>query len=486
MPLWPWLIFISLYGACVGSFLNVVIYRLPEGKSLAYPPSSCPKCGTRLAWYDNVPVLGWLWLLGKCRYCRNPISIQYPIIEAVTAALFGATFWAYYMSGWQPAWQLAGGAETWPVLIVHLTLLGGLLASTIVDARLYIIPLAIPWFVTVVAVVALPLTMWALPGGREVLPIAQGPWLGGTACALVGLAIAVALLETGILPRSFADEYETETAGDGAPPPTGELAAPSDMHSATEPTALPGDSPMQATVVLDISTDHAPPVAVDVTSSPDTGAGAIPAPNPGGEMPTTFAYIPPDSSELTHRDILTDPGVAAYPIEVVPPAEQNESNEPITDHPHLIREILKEALFVALPLVGFVIGFLIWQRLVPPYPWAQPKIPAAWHVLGGVALGYLVGGALIWFTRILGSLAFQKEAMGLGDVHLLAAIGAVLGWPSAVLVFFIAPFLGLGYAGVSIGVGKLLHGHSRVIPYGPYLAAATLIVMARHWPWLDM
>ena len=82
----PWLIFFMLIGACVGSFLNVVIYRLPEGKSVIHPPSCCPRCGHRLAWYDNVPVLGWLWLRGKCRYCGEPISVQYPIIEAIVAA----------------------------------------------------------------------------------------------------------------------------------------------------------------------------------------------------------------------------------------------------------------------------------------------------------------------------------------------------------------------------------------------------------------
>ena len=59
---WPWLILVTAYGACVGSFLNVVIYRLPEGKSIVSPPSSCPRCGHRLAWFDNVPVLAWLWL----------------------------------------------------------------------------------------------------------------------------------------------------------------------------------------------------------------------------------------------------------------------------------------------------------------------------------------------------------------------------------------------------------------------------------------
>lgn len=82
-------------GASVGSFLNVVIYRLPAGLSLLHPPSRCPSCSTRLKPYDNVPVLGWLWLRGRCRSCRAPISIRYPLVEAATGLLFVAAFWLF-------------------------------------------------------------------------------------------------------------------------------------------------------------------------------------------------------------------------------------------------------------------------------------------------------------------------------------------------------------------------------------------------------
>src|ERR1043165_4861282 len=77
-----WLLFIFAYGACLGSLTNVVVYRLPRGESIVRPPSKCPKCGTKLSWKDNIPVLGWLALRGKCRYCKNPISPEYPIVEA--------------------------------------------------------------------------------------------------------------------------------------------------------------------------------------------------------------------------------------------------------------------------------------------------------------------------------------------------------------------------------------------------------------------
>lgn len=77
----------AVLGAIVGSFLNVVAYRLPRGESLASPASRCPSCGTPITPYDNVPVLGWLWLRGRCRSCGKPISPRYPLVEAATGLL---------------------------------------------------------------------------------------------------------------------------------------------------------------------------------------------------------------------------------------------------------------------------------------------------------------------------------------------------------------------------------------------------------------
>ena len=83
------LLWFTVLGTCVGSFLNVVIYRMPLGKSLSQPPSHCPQCGHAIRWYDNVPVLGWLWLRGKCRDCHTPINIRYPFVEGVGGLVFG-------------------------------------------------------------------------------------------------------------------------------------------------------------------------------------------------------------------------------------------------------------------------------------------------------------------------------------------------------------------------------------------------------------
>jgi len=75
-------------GLCVGSFLNVCIYRLPRGGSLLHPRSRCPGCGYQLGWFDNIPVVSYLMLLGRCRRCKTRISLRYPIVELLTAAIF--------------------------------------------------------------------------------------------------------------------------------------------------------------------------------------------------------------------------------------------------------------------------------------------------------------------------------------------------------------------------------------------------------------
>jgi len=87
MPAWFWTMTALSFGAVWGSFLNVVIYRVPRGKSLVHPGSACPHCQAPIRWYDNVPVLAWVWLAAKCRDCKAGISARYPLIELLTALL---------------------------------------------------------------------------------------------------------------------------------------------------------------------------------------------------------------------------------------------------------------------------------------------------------------------------------------------------------------------------------------------------------------
>ena len=92
----------GLFGAVIGSFLNVCIVRwgAEPKQSVVRPPSRCPHCGKRLAWHDNIPVLSWLLLRGRCRGCREPISIQYPLVELATAII-----WASWRGGTGSGWK---------------------------------------------------------------------------------------------------------------------------------------------------------------------------------------------------------------------------------------------------------------------------------------------------------------------------------------------------------------------------------------------
>ena len=115
----------GLIGAAVGSFLNVCIFRLPEGKSVVRPASRCPGCETPIRHRDNIPVLGWLLLRGRCRTCGVRISVQYPFVEFVTALLWIAAVARYGLS-----WQALSTA-------IFFSLLLGI---SLTDARTYIIP----------------------------------------------------------------------------------------------------------------------------------------------------------------------------------------------------------------------------------------------------------------------------------------------------------------------------------------------------------
>ncbi|MFM7087147.1 MAG: prepilin peptidase [Cyanobium sp.] len=101
----------AVVGACVGSFLNVVAWRLPREESLITPPSHCPRCGTRLHWFDNIPVFGWLLIRGRCRHCHKPVSLRYPLVELLCAGLWVAMLQA------SPAGLAIGAIPSHPLLV---------------------------------------------------------------------------------------------------------------------------------------------------------------------------------------------------------------------------------------------------------------------------------------------------------------------------------------------------------------------------------
>jgi leader peptidase (prepilin peptidase)/N-methyltransferase len=385
------MVFFFALGACIGSFLNVVVWRLPRGESLIRPPSHCPKCDHPLAWRDNIPVFGWIFLRGKCRYCGNPISPRYPIVEAIVGLLFVGYYVAFFVLQVGPCPDAHNGGfnlfdqpinrpmtlqQDWPIYLLYMFLIACLFAASLIDAELYLIPPSITW--------------WAAGVGMVVHAIVDDPKMPGAvnasapACALslgagIGLIISVILLRLGILPLSFEE--------------------------------------------------GTPELEIDKQRRAESGASDEPPPR-----------------EYTRAEIRC--------------------------------EMRKEMLFLMPPLVLGGLCLILATKV--------PAISSFWHeftahtwVSGflGSLLGGLVGAFLIWFTRIIATIAFGREAMGLGDIDLMLGIGCVLGPGAAVITFFLAPFCAIG-----VTIYKLIFRKGREIPLGPYLSMGAGLTMLFYCP----
>lgn len=157
----------GVLGLAVGSFLNVCSLRWPQDESVIRPRSRCPRCGSAIRWRDNVPVLGWVLLRGRCRDCGLPISGQYPLTELATALVWAGVLW---VEG--PTWEALRGA-------LFLTILLGIALS---DARFYIIPDEFS-----IGGTALGLALSFLPGGTTPMDSAVGAMGGFAVLWLMGV-----------------------------------------------------------------------------------------------------------------------------------------------------------------------------------------------------------------------------------------------------------------------------------------------------------
>jgi leader peptidase (prepilin peptidase)/N-methyltransferase len=335
MILWdlpPAFVYVSLFilGAVIGSFLNVCVYRFPQHetvtgawRSLLSPPSSCPYCRRRIWAIDNVPIFGWMWLRGRCRFCRHRISIRYPAIELLNGLLFVGVYWALVPVGFTATIQQSG----------IYTSIG-------------------PWA-----------NASASPFGMASL------WLH------LQYAYFMVLVEA-LLVASLID--------------------------------------------FDLQ------IIPDSVTLPAMAVGLL------GSLTGKFWLVPVWFQS-----------------------------------PAMLRSLW--SLFV---------------ETKPPPAWWSVSVPAwcaAWPPLHGLAvsvIGLLVGGGVVWFVRIVGGWVFRREAMGFGDVILMAMIGSFLGWQPTVVVFFLAPVCAL----LTV-VATSIFSRSREIPFGPYLSAAALWVLVR-WSWI--
>ena len=172
-----WIPTAGVLGAIIGSFLNVVAYRVPRGESVVWPGSHCPNCGQDIAAFDNVPVLAYLWLRGRCRSCRVSISARYPLVEFVTGLLFAGIAARYGLSAMTPVWML---------------FTAGLIAAALIDFDHRIIPDEISLGGLLLALVLVP-GAHALSGGSfsaELARSAAGAVLGAGLLWTVGFVHA--------------------------------------------------------------------------------------------------------------------------------------------------------------------------------------------------------------------------------------------------------------------------------------------------------
>lgn len=508
------LFFVFAFGACLGSLINVLVYRLPLNLSVITPPSRCPRCSTRLAWRDNLPVIGWLALRGRCRYCRSPISPEYPIVEAVTGLLFVLVYAVVFGPNWwlgaddvnilgvrwdflQPEWAEAGARSAWPMLILLFVLVGSLVSVTIIDARTFMIPLILVWIPTVLAVIAhvgMAMLWSAQPPWRidtaegwSFAIASPGPggwhWAGGAIGGVLGLGLSALAVKFGLMRQSYADydEWEAKARAEQGLPPREQEEPPSEPEQPAplDPEVLP---PRPAWPWRRIWVTTA---SLGVLAA--AGGAAAPL---VGIVPLLGVVIGLAVGPVAAGLVLRLMREASAPAESN--GEDGDPSEMWLMYPHARRESLKEILFIAPAITLGIIG--AWLFGFVGGPWsvsevnpavlvpAQP-LPLWLDALAGVLMGYLIGGGIVWAVRIMGSLAYGKEAMGIGDVHLMAAVGACLGWIDPVLAFFVAAFLALW---IELIRRAWPGGQSRgAMPFGPALAAATLVVFFAK-PWFEL
>lgn len=416
VPDWIWFVFIFAFGCCVGSFLNVVIYRLPRDQSLIKPPSACPACGTHIRFYDNIPLVSWLLLGAKCRNCKAPISPRYFAIELLTGLVFVGMFFTFFYTDLRAGvgTPLQGG---WFIYLASIILLAALIAASAIDMQLWVIPLSICWFATAAGLIISAIGGYILDPAvirsHALLPNASAKTASLAAGAAAGLAISLSLLATGLIKRS----YETDSAAsDVAGPAAGEVS--SDLGSTPNRDGLKAD---------------------DTENTPSDQNQPQTAPSSDG----VEGYYEP---QINHR-----------------------------------QEICREILFLLPIIICSLAAYWLTSQNPSVHVWWLnfSQVPAIAGLLGSL-WGYFVGCGIVWLARILGTLGFGKEAIGLGDVHLMGAAGTVTGPILVAVAFFMAPFFGLAWAGI-----RTLFKKTRQIPYGPFLSLGVLTVMILHDRILD-
>jgi leader peptidase (prepilin peptidase)/N-methyltransferase len=336
-----------------------VIYRLPRDLSVNKPAVSiCPSCYHPINWYDNVPILSWILLGGRCRHCKTSISIRYPLVEVANTLLWAGLFVWYFVLG-----RRDGADEVhiaWPLYVMHVSLLSALLAASLIDLDFFIIPLSLPWTVAIIAFL-----LNGFGGENALLPQITPTTAAISAGGGLGMLFSLILVRLKWLRRSYSTPLK--------------LASEQTQEATEEGESSPGE----------------------------------------------------------------------------------ESEAPHSDYRHRT-EMVWEILFLMPPVV---LAAAAWAA-IPRSRWmAWMAMSDHLHAVIATLFGLLIGGGVVWAARIVFTLAFGKEAMGLGDVHLMAGVGAAIGWMGPVVGFLLGPVLAIPF----VLLGRMVQ-IGREIPFGPWLS----------------
>ena len=428
---------VYLAGLCVGSFLNVVIYRLPRGLSLSQPMwSFCPRCRATLRWYDNIPVLSWLLLRARCRDCGQPISAQYPLVEAITGLTFVLVYHLLLVAGARVlrvtefgAWPLPAALPTdIPLVLAWLVLAAALVACSGMDLLWYVVDTRITDAALIAGLVLCAL--WPRP--EFFAPRVATPAAAATFAAL--LVSGLMLWRTAW--RGASDEPERGLTVEGSP----------------EADASAGSSFRVATI-LAIAVFVALAVALLVAPRPPSSAGAV-----------TRYLVPAALTALFVVMVLTGGQARSVDDELRAAIE--------AEAPASRRAVLREVLWLLPATAAAVAAYIVvlsvpaaadlWTRATTWMPFERVT------PFGGLAFaahGAIIAAAAGWTLRIFFTLVFGREAFGTGDIYILAAAGAVGGWDIALLGLLTSVFVAL--LGWILGLVLKRPG---MIPFGPPLA----------------
>jgi prepilin signal peptidase PulO-like enzyme (type II secretory pathway) len=436
---------IIILGACIGSFLNVVIYRNSRGLSIRKPSRSfCPACEKPIVWYDNIPVLSYLLLGGRCRHCKAPISIQYPLVELATALVFLMTWHVFFVAGAREGIGRASLPEDSVILIAHLVLWSGLIVLTALDLESYTVDINVTYVISAVGILAHML--WTRIEGMPPGGPAAGDGLSpGAVVAAMSFGTAVGLaIGAWVFLRGRSCEAEVDEPVEEATAPENLTdTAPAMAEWLRFPVVLLGVAAVATYFILSVL--QARPVAPLALVA--MGIGQL-------FLVTALAAAYPHAE--------ADAEIVETIHEEAPDARRNAMWE---------LKLLSPAVVLGFAAVlAAARSPVLRENLHDPMAW-DPL--GHWRQLLGLATGltgWIIAGGLAWFFRVFFTLLLGKEALGMGDIHILAAVGAVAGWPAACLGFFLAAPLAL-LALIVIRIRR----QGRALPFVPWLALGAFV-----------